>query len=210
LAAYTELCRIVGHLGIFDASHRTKEVPHYNHDELARIFKWARDEIYRLMKVSKLEYEKRDFVGTEHGMEVSINEKWVEAAWDWYVGVNGQQMDEREIRELLRPGNLDWKMGSSQQVDTIFRFRIPGVGLIDLPQPPRALPSRQGWVYYEVRKDPDGQAWRDVFMTKTLAMRFKKELIRNLNNLKGQKKLEVFAHGKHSVLEFALFAVPKQ
>jgi type VI secretion system protein ImpJ len=200
----------VGHLAIFDVSRRAKEVPRYDHDDLARIFKWARDEIYRLMKVSKLEYEMRHFVGTDLGMEVSIDSKWVEAGWDWYVGVNGENLPEREVRELLRAGNLDWKMGSSQQVDTIFKFRIPGVGLVDLPQPPRALPARQGWVYYEVRKDPDSTAWRDVFMTKTLAVRFKRELIRNLETLRGQKRLEVYAHGKHSVLEFALFAVPKQ
>jgi predicted component of type VI protein secretion system len=97
-------------------------------------------------------------------------------------------------------------MGSAQQVDLIFRHGIPGVTLVDLPQPPRALPTRQGWVFYEVRRD--NAAWKDVLAAQNLAIRFKEELISNLAALKGQRKLEVSAQGKRSVLEFALFAVP--
>ena len=210
LVAYQELCRIVGELSIFDESRRSKGVPRYDHDDLATIFKWARDEIKRLVAVSKREWEMRHFVGTEHGMEVGIDPKWLESAWSWYVGVKGEHLAEQEIKDLLRPGKLDWKMGSAQQVEFLFRDRKPGVRLTPLDQPPRTLPTRKGWVYYELAKDPDNTAWRDVRDTNTLAVRFKRELIANLGSLKGQTRLEVHAAGRRTVMEFALFAVPPQ
>jgi type VI secretion system protein ImpJ len=207
--AYTELCRVVGQLSIFDELRRTPDVPRYDHDDLARIFKWIRIEIERLIgSRRKLEYEQRFFHGADRGMQVTIDPKWLHSGWKWFVGVNGQGVSEAEIRELLRPGNLDWKMGSAQQVDLIFKHGIPGVTLVDLPQPPRALPSRQGWTYYEVRRE--NAAWNDVLATQTLALRFTEELISNLDTLQGQRKLEVAAKGKRTVLEIALFAVPSQ
>ena len=211
LIAYTELCRIVGQLSIFDASRRAPEVPRYDHDDLARIFKWVRLEIERLIgSRKKLDYEQRFFIGTERGMEAALDTAWLHSGWQCYVGVRADSATEREIRELLQPGKLDWKLGSSQQVDLIFKHGIPGVTLKALDQPPRALPPRQGWVFYELRRDPDNAAWKDVLATQTLAMRFTEELISNLSELKGQRKLEVSAFGKRNTLEFALFAVPTQ
>ena len=61
-----------------------------------------------------------------------------------------------------------------------------------------------------MRRAPDNAAWKDVLATQTLAMRFTEDLISNLAELKGQRKLEVSAFGKRNVLEFALFAVPTQ
>lgn len=211
LVAYTELCRIVGQLSVFDLSRRAPEVPRYDHDDLARIFKWVRVQIERLIgSRKKLDYEQRFFIGTDLGMEVALDAGWLHSGWEWYVGVKADAATEREIRELLAPGKLDWKLGSSQQVDLIFKHGIPGVGLKDLDQPPRALPARQGWAFYEVRRDPDSAAWKDVLATQTLAMRLKEDLISNLAELKGHRKLEVSAFGKRNVLEFALFAVPTQ
>ncbi|MBL7038363.1 MAG: type VI secretion system baseplate subunit TssK [Pirellulaceae bacterium] len=207
--AYTELCRIVGMLSVFGDDRRTPEIPTYDHDDLARIFKWVKLRIEQLIGArKKLEYEQRFFVGTQHGMQVAIDPKWLHSGWDWYVGVLAENAGEQECRDLLRPGNLDWKMGSSEQVDLIFQHGIPGVKQKELTQPPRALPSRQGWVYYEVERDTENAAWKDVLATQSLAIRFKEQLISNLDRLQGQRTLEVAAHGKRSLLQFALFAVP--
>ena len=158
----------------------------------------------------KLDYAQRFFIGTDRGMEAALDAEWLHSGWQWYVGVKADSATEREIRELLQPGKLDWKLGSSQQVDLIFKHGIPGVVLKPLDQSPRALPARQGWVFYELRRAPDNAAWKDVLATQTLAMRFTEDLISNLAELKGQRKLEVSAFGKRNVLEFALFAVPTQ
>lgn len=207
--AYAELCRIVGSLSIFGADRRTPEIPPYDHDDLAGIFKWVKLRIEQLIGArKKLEFEQRFFIGTKHGMQVTIDPKWLHSGWDWYVGVLAENMGEQECRDLLRPGNLDWKMGSSQQVDLIFQHGIPGVSQKELTQPPRALPSRQGWVYYEVERNLDNAAWKDVLANQSLAIRFKEQLISNLEQLQGERTLEVATSGKRSVLQFALFAVP--
>jgi predicted component of type VI protein secretion system len=111
---------------------------------------------------------------------------------------------------LLKPGKLDWKIGSSQLVDIIFKQGMPGVGLDELPQPPRALPTRHGWIYYEVRRNKDNPAWKDVLVSQTLAMRLTERLIVNFEELHGQRKIEVAVDGKRAILQFALFAVPSQ
>ena len=186
-------------------------MPRYDHDDLARIFKWVRVQIERLLgSRRRLDYEQTFFIGTDRGMQATLDPKWLHSGWNWFVGVKAEGATEAEIRELLRPGKLDWKLGSAQQVDLIFRHGIPGVTIVDLSQPPRALPARQGWVFYEVRRAAENAAWKDVLATQTLAMRLKEELISNLSSLRGQRKLEVSALGKRCVLEFALFAVPTQ
>lgn len=210
LTAYVELCRLVGMLSIFGPSRRVSDdMPQYDHDDLARIFLWLRRQVESLIGSRKqLNYEQRDFVGTELGMEVTIKPEWLHAGWDWYVGVNAENITDSECRELLLPGKLDWKMGSSQQVDMIFKYGVPGIDRKELTQAPRALPARRGWNYYEVIRE--GNAWKDVLATQSLALRFRAELIANLDSLPGQRTLEVMWGQKRAILKFALFAVPKQ
>lgn len=211
LTVYAELSRIVAQLSIFHASRRPPEIPQYDHDDLAKIFRWMKQQIELLVRqVVRTSYEQRFFVGTERGMEVALEEKWLHAGWSWFVGVHADGVNDRECRELLKPGNLNWKIGSSRQVDLVFRRGLPGVGLIELPQPPRGLPTRLGWLYYEVNKNSENAAWRDVLATQTLAMRLTEELILNFDSLQGHRTLEVKNDRKRAALEFALFAVPME
>jgi type VI secretion system protein ImpJ len=208
LTAYVELCRVVGSLSIFDPQRTVGEIPVYDHDDLARIFKWVKLRIETLLGSRKrLQYEQRFFTGTERGLQVVIEPQWLHSGWDWYVGVNGKNIQDRLVRDLLQPGKLDWKMGSSEQVDVIFKYGTPGVSHVELAAAPRALPSHQGWVYYEISRE--GNAWKDVLATQTLALRFRTELIGNLDQLPGQRNLEVILPDRRAVLQFALFAVPR-
>lgn len=204
---YRELCRTVGDLSIFADSRTVGDLPAYDHDDLSRIFRWIKLRLDELLEVRQaLEYEQRYFVGVDHGMQVSIEPAWLHSSWDWYVGVSAQNLSNAECRELLRPGKLDWKMASSQQIELVFRHGLPGIEQIELTQVPRALPPH-GWVYYAVQRG--NSAWRDVLASQTLALRFTEELIGNLAKLPGQRQLEVVLPHKRAVMEFALFAVPK-
>lgn len=209
--AYAELCRIVSQLSIFHPTRRPPEIPYYDHDDLGRIFRWMKQQIQLLLhQGDRLAYEQRFFIGTERGMQVAIEPKWLSAGWNWFVGVNAGSLSDRDCRDLLKPGKLDWKIGSSQQVDLIFKRGLPGVELVELAKAPRALPSRHGWIYYEVNRDKENPAWKDVLATQTLAMRLTERLIVNFENLQGQRNLEVATNGKRNVLQFALFAVPSE
>lgn len=204
--AYRELCRVVGMLSIFDESKRISDIPEYDHDDIWPIFDWARRRIHGLLD-SDIEtpYEQRPFVGTKKGMEVTIDPNWLLPGWKWYVGVSGNNATDLEIRELLRRGTLEWKLGSAAEVDLIFEHRLPGVVQMELENPPRVLPP-VGWIYYEIQQDNAG--WRHVLADQSLAARFNTDIIGNLDSLLGKRALEVLWNNKRIILEISLFAVP--
>ncbi len=209
LRAYVELCRLVGRLAIFGPQRRTPEVPRYDHDDLAGIFYWVREQIELLLdSIRDYEYEQRFFIGEGKGMRVTLESKWFQADWQWFVGVARGGLNEKECLALLSPGGLDWKLGSARQVDALFQYGAAGLHLTPLPQAPRALPPRGDWSYYEVSRQD--AAWKDVLETQTLAMRLKDTLIANRANLQGERKLVVVLGDRQAALQFALFAVPKR
>jgi type VI secretion system protein ImpJ len=209
--AYLELVRLVGQLSIFRKERRPPEIPNYDHDDLGRIFQYIKAQILLLLdSIPDYEYEMRWFVGEAHGMHVSLESRWLGAEWSWFVGVHRGGMSERDCIAMLSPGALNWKLGSARQVEALFRHRQVGLELQALPQTPRALPVNAEYTYYEVARNANNDAWRDVLETQTLAMRLQEKLITNLDTLQGNRKLIVTVGGKQFVLQFALFAVPKQ
>ncbi len=211
LTAYTELCRLVGALSIFRPDRRPGEIPLYDHDDLARIFRWVRDEIRSLItEVQEYRFERRDFIGAGRGLEVSLDQKWMGREWDWYIGVQHQQITAQQCRELLLPGRLDWKLGSSEKVDWMFKYRVPGFEkqLEETPAP-RALPQGDDWLFYSVKRS--GPTWEQLQSqdAPTLAVRFQEALIANLDSLQGLKDLQISAGGVEGTLRLSLFAIPK-
>lgn len=207
--AYRELCRIAGQLSIFGETRRAEEVPPYDHEDLARIFTLIKARIETLLNsVRSYKYEQRYFIGVGLGMQVSLEPRWFNSDWKWYIGVYKGDLSEQECRDLLSPGCLDWKLGSSRQVEFLFSRRAEGVALVPADHAVRALPSRRDWLYYEVPRS-DMPAWRDVQETQTLAMRLKENLIVNRDRLQGERNLVVSALGRTVSLQFALFAVPQ-
>lgn len=210
LTAYVELCRIAGQLSIFQPSRQADPVSAYDHDNLGGIYREIKLRIEQLLNaVQEYEYEQRPFVGVGLGMQVSLEQKWFNSDWLWYIGVNKGDLTPQECRELLSPGQLDWKLGSSRQVEILFKQRAPGLEIRPLDRHPRALPSLSDWLYYEVPRS-DGPAWRDVQATQTLAMRLKDSLIANLDKLQGERELVISNRGRTIRLQFALFAVPNR
>lgn len=210
LTAYTELCGIIGQLGMFSPERRANPVPQYDHDDLARLFVSVRREIeLSINAVREYEFQQRYFVGVGMGMQVSLEPRWFNSDWQWFIGVNKGDLTHQECRELLSAGQLDWKLGSARQVEVLFNRRAEGLILSPVDRPIRALPATQEWMYYEVPRK-DNPAFRDVEETQTLAMRLKDSLIENLGQLQGERHLTVLVRGRRTPLEFALFAVPNQ
>lgn len=205
---YTELCRVLGKLSIFTPERRVSDIPIYDHDDLGRIFREIKERIERiLLGLRDYEFEQRYFLGVGLGMQVSLEPRWFHSNWEWCIGVRKGDLSAQECRQLLSAGVLDWKLGSSRQVENIFLRRSQGVELRPLDRPLRALPATQEWIYFEVMKN-DSPAWRDVVETQTLAMRLKDSLIQNKDRLQGERDIDVMTHGKKVSLQFALFAIP--
>ena len=208
-SAYSELCRVVGQLSIFDQTRRPPEIPQYDHDDLGRIFYYIKEQIERLLgHIRDYQYEQRFFVGEGNGMRVNFESEWLGDNWQWFVGAQAVGLGQKEILALLSPGRLDWKLGSAMQVDAMFRHGAEGVLLTPLAQAPRALPHSKDWVYFEVTRG--NAAWKNVLDTETLAMRLRNDQIDNRDNLQGERKLVISVGTKKIPMQFALFAVPNQ
>src|SRR5262249_18412903 len=141
--------------------------------------------------------------------QVSLEARWFHTDWQWYIGVNKGELSEQECRDLLAPGELDWKLGSSRQVEILFKRRAEGLQLRTVDRVVRAMPNRPDWIYYQVDKR-DNPAWRDVQETQSLAMRFKDSLIVNRDRFQGNRSVVVQTRGRNVELQFALFAVPSR
>lgn len=209
LPVYQSLCEIIGRLSIFGQQRAAPDFMKYDHDDLATIYKWALEQIRMLIYQTKDdEFEQRYFVGQGFGMGVALEQKWFGSEWSWYIGIDSGGVAADECFRLLASGKIDWKLGSSDQVEWIFRNHAQGVNLVAVKQVPRALPTRGNWVYFQISRE--NEFWKHVELTNSLAIRIKEEQINNMQQLQGNRKIIVSADGKLVGLEFAVFAVRKQ
>ena len=208
LTAYTALCSIVGRCSILGGGTMSMAEPMmYDHDDLETIFRWATDEIRRLINsVKDDECVQRPFIGAGRGMHVSLEPEWFSIEWDWYFGVNPINIGVEECLQVLK--DLDWKLGASDKVEQYMTERQPGVRLRAVQQLPRGLANRGKWIFLQIRLEDE--AWKHVQFTQTMAMRVRTEQISNLDSLEGNRKLHVSVRGQPYSLEFAIFAVRKR
>lgn len=208
LTAYTALCSIVGRCSVFGGANMSVVEPlMYDHDDLETIFRWATDEIRRLINsVKDDECVQRPFIGAGKGMYVSLEAEWFSNEWDWYFGVNPININVEECVQVLK--ELDWKLGASDKVEQYMTERQPGIRLRSVQQLPRGLTNRGKWIFLQIRLEDE--AWKHVQFTQTMAMRVRTEQISNLDSLEGSRKLHVSVRGQPYSLEFAIFAVRKR
>jgi len=208
--AYAELCRVAGQLAVFEPERRLAELPLYDHDDLATIFHFIKEKIESMLaRVTATEFEQRYFVGTGPSiLSVTLDPKWLQSNWQTYVGVLRGDIPEEECQRLLTGNNhLDWKLGSADEVDRLFRMGVPGLELFPLDRPPRAVPAKSGWQYYRI--GTDSPAYKAVQLSQTLGIRVRDSAILNAEQLVGRRRIEVSYEGRVAALEFALFVVPK-
>jgi type VI secretion system protein ImpJ len=159
-------------------------------------------------RVVALEFEQRYFTGSSAAMlSVAMDPKWLQSDWQCYIGVLRGDVPEAECHRLLT-GNadLDWKLGSADEVDRLFRMGLPGLELFPLERPPRALPARVGWSYYRI--GTENPAYKAVQLSQSLAIRLRDSSVANSRTLAGQRRVDVASGERPGALEFAVFAVP--
>ncbi len=210
LFAYMELARLVGQLAIFDETTRkTPEIPLYDHDDLGKCFYGLKLHINDLLdKGGESGYEERPFVGAGLRLQVSLEPKWLEPAWQMYVGVQTSLPPEELIMLLTKTGKLDMKLGSSGRVDEIFQMGQMGLRFAHSPRPPRALPSLAGLVYFQVDRQTQLQEWQAVQKSLTIALRLNQHLI--VGDIQGQRVVRIRNQGQTTPLQFTLFVVSQE
>jgi type VI secretion system protein ImpJ len=202
--AYLELCRLVGQLAIFGDNRRTPDLPCYDHDDLGGCFYQTKRYLDGLLdQIVEPDYKQRPFEGAGLRMQVALEPSWLESVWEMYVGVKSP-LPTDECISLLTRGQLDMKIGSSERVDRIFQLGAAGLKLTYSPTPPRALPSVQGLIYFQVSRDSD--EWQNVQKSLTLAIRLNETRI--AGSIEGQRTLTVRRTGAQTTtLEFTLYVL---
>jgi type VI secretion system protein ImpJ len=204
LAAYAELCRLVGQLAFFGETRRAPDLPRYDHDDLGRCFYAVKKHIDSLLYgITEPDYKARPFEGAGKRMQVTLEPAWLESVWQMYVGVKSPLKAE-ECISLLTKGQLDMKIGSSEKVDRIFQMGAMGLKFTHTPTPPRALPHVAGLIYFQVSRD--SEEWENVRKSLTLAIRLNE--LKIAGNIQGQRVLTIQrADGQPTTMEFTLYVV---
>ncbi|MFO1064927.1 MAG: type VI secretion system baseplate subunit TssK [Pirellulales bacterium] len=209
LVGYTCLCRIVGALSLFGPETIAEGIPKYDHDNLEKIYRWALDRIRKLIyAVKEDEYEQRFFIGAGHSMHVSLEPEWFGEDWDWYFGVDPVNISGEDCYQLLKSTSIDWKLGSADKVEQYMTRRQPGITLKRSRVVPSVLPSRGNWLYLQIVRD--GDAWKHVHLTHSMAIRIRVDQIANVDTLEGARRIRLNINGQTIGLEFAVFAVRKR
>jgi len=206
LVAYLELCRLVGQLAIFGEARRTPALPRYDHDDLGGCFHQVRLYLEKLLDEMPVDsYEERPFIGEDCRMQVTLEPKWLEPKWQMFVGVQTPLSAEECVRLLTRSGNLDMKIGSVLRVDEIFARGEAGLRFSHSPQPPDALPTEAGLVYFQINRESQQQEWQNV--QKTFALGIRLNQTRIAGSIQGQRTLTVKLGTQTATMSFTLYLV---
>jgi type VI secretion system protein ImpJ len=205
LAAYLELCRLVGQLAIFGDKRRPPELPHYDHDDLGRCFYTVKKYLDALLNlIIEPDWVQRPFQGAALRMQVPLEPAWLEPAWQMFVGVHSSLPADQCITLLTAAGQLDMKIGSSERVDSIYEYGSAGLTFTHQPQP-RSLPVLPGVIYFQVDRDSQAAEWQHVRKSLTLAIRLNEQRI--LGSIQGEQTLTIRHGGQTATLRFTLYLV---
>jgi type VI secretion system protein ImpJ len=207
LTAYLELCRIAGRLAIFGASRRVADLPRYDHDDLGRCFFGAKDRIKGLIdQIADPTYSERTFVGAGTRMQVALEPSWVEPGWRMFIGVRSS-LPAQDCADLLTlPGRLDMKIGSSDQVDSIYRLGRSGLHFRYAPYPPRVMPAPPDTVFFQLDRDRHPDEWPAVERSLTLAIRLSEKLV--AGDFQGKSEVSIRSGNLATTMQFTLYMVP--
>lgn len=198
---YTELCRAVGQVAIFRKERRLLEVPAYDHDNLCPMFR----RLARLLDAESVEvpYQRIPFAAQGLQMAVRLNSDWLAPTWSFYIGVESILRTSR-VNDLLTNARLmDMKAGSSEEVDSIYRFARRGVRFVPVGEAPRSFP-RLNWHFFRVDRD---DAWTSVERSLNFGIRFNERMV--VRQVNGENKIDINDTETNGLatLAFSLFVI---
>jgi type VI secretion system protein ImpJ len=205
--AYLELARVVGSLQLLRSDRQPPRMAAYDHEDIGPLFASLKRSIFQTIEAfAETPYLQYCFHGTEHGMQLSVDRGVFTQVKRWLIGVQKGTMSTADAITLISPANLDWKLGSTQQVDALFLRRGAGLQLRHTNSIPASLPRGEQWIYFDIVNQNDG-VWDDVVATGGLSMRIRETSIVNRSALVGSKTIVLRRGDENVPLQFSLFGV---
>lgn len=206
LVPFTELCRLIGQLAIFAPDRVCPELVDYDHDDLGGGFfelKRILDQLLNMIGADR-KFQQRPFSGNGLQMRVEMDEPWMAAGWQMYVGVESN-LASGEVIALLTSGQMNMKIASSDRVEEVYALGHRGMVFRYEPQPPRVLPITKKDTYFSIERSPD--EWPFVQKTRKVAIRLNERLL--AGDLEGKRDVMIRGQpGKQPILRFTLYIIP--
>jgi type VI secretion system protein ImpJ len=182
-------------------------LPRYDHDDLGGCFYRIRQYIDGLLdEIDIPDIIQRPFEGVGLRMQVSIEPAWLESSWQMYVGIESPLPTEQCVRMWTR-AYFDMKIGSSQNVDALFTAGKQGLRFTYVQHPPRALPTRQGLLYFQLSRD--SEEWQNARSSLSIAIRLRREAI--IGTIEGQRVLNMKTpEGQTTTMKFTLYVIKEE
>ena len=207
LHAYLELAKIVGALQLLRSDRQLPRLAAYDHEDLGPLFAALKRSIFQTIEgFAETPYRQICFLGTENGMQLTVDRSVFPQVQRWLIGIQKGTLPLADVVDTISPANLDWKLGSTRQVDALFLRRGTGLQLRLTNSVPASLPRGDQWIYFEIVNHNDG-VWEDVVATGGLSMRIRESSIANRTSLVGNKTVVLRRGDENVPLQFSLFGV---
>jgi type VI secretion system protein ImpJ len=222
---YRCLLRIAGAISVFGEERQfsESEVDPYDHYNQCQVFR--RIDVYIRRIVNSVRFEivpSSDFVGSEYGMQCALNAEWLGPEWELvlcvqYLSSKGgfKSFEQRTFfKTMFDEIQKDWKLGPISQVEHYFRNQVKALQLENfekalLPEAMQRDTFFRGRRFFTIVRE--GDPWNYLQMGEPiLGIRIKKELIANLQNLKGSRQLYINYRGEPHGFELTMYAWKKK
>jgi hypothetical protein len=94
------------------------------------------------------------------------------------------------------------------RVDEIFARGERGLRFAHAPQPPEALATEPGLLYFQIQRESQQQEWQHVQKSLTLAIRLNQNRV--VGSIQGQRALTIRNGPQTATMEFTLYLVTQE
>ncbi|MEP6691991.1 MAG: type VI secretion system baseplate subunit TssK [Gemmatimonadaceae bacterium] len=164
-ALYGAMLALAGALTTFSSTVHPRDLPPYDHADLARCFgdldQILRDLLETVVPSTCISLPMREIRPTIHA--TALDEDRYLAAPQLYLAVSAQM----KADDLLKRAPQLIKVSAADHVDRLVRQALSGVSLTHVPSPPTAVPVKLDFHYFLLGKSGDG--WDAVVRSRNLA-----------------------------------------
>jgi type VI secretion system protein ImpJ len=171
-AAYVHLRTVLGRLAVFRPDRRPVPVPDYRHDDCGPVLKALLGQITELLdlieppeNVIPVPLARVEAGAERYVLQADLGE-WDLQAVRLFVGVDAPDLDSDQLN--AERASMGMSIASPSTVAGLVDYRIPGLDLTLLGNPPVELPRPAGRYYFHVKRDTE--YWPQVVQERGLGV----------------------------------------
>ena len=162
---FAAMLSLAGALTAFSAAMHPRDLPAYNHADLAGCFTDLDEKLRALLETvvpaNYVSLPLRLVAPSVYAAAIE-QDRYLEAP-EWYLALKADLSQP----ELVRRAPQLVKLSSANQIDQLIKQALPGLELTHVANPPSAIPIRVGHQYFRVSKS--AAAWQGVARARNIA-----------------------------------------